>query len=303
MKTKLALLLVIVLLGLAACAPAAQMSAPEAAYDQGFGGSAPMVSEERAMVESESYTQDSSNVAAERLVIKNANLSIAVDAPLTTRDEIARMAEEMGGFVVSSNSYETTNSEGQQFPRANITIRVPADRLSEALERIKQGAGEVLTENESGQDVTQDYTDQKSRLRNLEDTEKQLREIMASAQKTEDVLMVYNELTRIREQIEIIKGQIQYYEQSAALSSLSVDIQAQEAIQPLSIGKWEPVGEARDAVQALLNTLKFLTKAAIWIGLYILPVLIILSIPFVLIFLAIRRARRRKAAPVTTDQA
>ena len=56
--------------------------------------------------------------------------------------------------------------------------------------------------------MTSDYTDLQSRLRNLEDAEEQLRTIMDSAFNTEDVLTVYNRLVEVREQIEVIKGQI-----------------------------------------------------------------------------------------------
>ena len=120
---------------------------------------------------------------------------------------------------------------------------VAAERLDEALTSIESESNRLpLTKNISSQDVTKDYTDLQSRLRNLEEAEAQLREIMASANKTEDVLSVYNQLVQVREQIEVTKGQIQYYEQSAALSAISVEILADEAVQPLTVGGWQPGG-------------------------------------------------------------
>jgi hypothetical protein len=90
--------------------------------------------------------------------------------------------------------------------------------------------------------VTSEYTDLESRLGNLEAAEEQLTRIMESAVKTEDVLNVYNQLVQTREQIEVIKGQMKYYEQSAAMSAVSVELIPNEAVQPLSIGGWQPVG-------------------------------------------------------------
>lgn len=301
---KFSLLTLIALLLLAACSPAAS-PAQEPTFERGFGGSdSGFVGEEFAEAPAEAdFAEESSGSAtsqaqAERLVIKNASLSIAVPTPGETMDEIGRMAERMGGFVVNSELYKTTNESGLEFPRARITVRVPAEALNTALEEIKSGAGEVLSENVSGEDVTDQYTDLQSRLRNLEQAEAQLREILEDANRTEDVLQVFNELTRVREQIEVIRGQIQYYEQSAALSSLSVDIQAEEAIQPLSIGAWEPVGVARDAVQALINALEFIANAAIWIVLFLLPVGLVLLLPVLLVIFIIRRVlRRRKSNP------
>ncbi len=227
------------------------------------------------------YSEDSLQVQESqvRMVIKNASLSIVVEEPGVSIEAISKMASDLGGFVVSSNLYRTQTSNGLEVPQANITIRVPADKLDQALADIKSGAGQILSENVSGQDVTQEYTDLESRLRNLERAEEQLTEIMEQAWETEDVLVVYNRLVEVQEQIELIKGQMKYYEQSAALSAISINIQANEAVQPLKIGNWQPVGVAKRAIQALINTLKVLADMLIWIALYILPVALILFFP------------------------
>jgi hypothetical protein len=297
MKTRITLITMILLLGLAACAPAASPTL-ETQSDLAFGGSAARSAPQEQAPAPEMGVKDqtTSSSSLERIVIKNADLSIVVDDPGVSMEEIVRLAEGMGGYVVSSELYKISNSEGQEFPRARITVRVPAERLNEAMDQIKSGAGEVLSENVTGQDVTQEYTDLQSRLRNLQQAEIQLQKIMDSANKTEDVLAVYNQLTQVQEQIEVTKGQIQYYEQSAALSAIAIDIQAKAAVQPLTVAGWEPVGVARDATQALINSFKLLATAAIWVGIYLLPMAIILILPLLLVFLVIRIWRRRRQA-------
>jgi hypothetical protein len=64
----------------------------------------------------------------ERLVIQNADLSIVVIDPEAKMDEIGKMAEEMGGFVVSKNVYQTTTGNNIRVPAGNITVRVPAEQ-------------------------------------------------------------------------------------------------------------------------------------------------------------------------------
>jgi hypothetical protein len=236
----------------------------------------------------------------QRLVLRNANLTIVVADPAKAMSAIGALAEGMEGYIVNSNLYKTGGVDGAEFPEANITVRVPSGRLTEALSNIKgmvkDPSKDVRSENVSGQDVTKEYTDLKSRLRNLEDTEKQLREIMGSATKTEDVLSVYNQLVMIREQIEVMKGQIQYFEESAALSSIAVQIMAEAAVQPLEIGGWQPVGVARDAVQALIDTVQFLASAAIWVALFALPVALLIFLPLRGLWVLFRRSRRGKVA-------
>jgi len=239
---------------------------------------------------------------ARRIVIKNASLSIVVDDPSLAMDAISRMAEAMNGFVVSANLYKTYTDSGAEVPRASITVRVPAEKLNDALAQIKaQSTQPVLSESITSEDVTSQYTDLQSRLTNLEAAEAQLQQIMDSATKTEDVLAVYNQLVSVREQIEVIKGQIKYYDESAALSAISVELIADEAVQPLSIGGWQPVGVAKQALQALISAVKFLINVGIWLVLFVIPLLLMIGTPPALlvglVLYVVRRRKKAKAEP------
>jgi hypothetical protein len=313
-KFLLSLILIISAIVLGACGGAASYDYAEApaapmeskAYGGGFDDG--MVAEfEMAEEESGSanFSDSTSSETIERMVIKNADLSIVVTEPLGKMDVIAAMAEEMGGFVVGSNVWQTTLNNGSKVPHASITIRVPAERFDVALDTIKAGVGEVTGENISGQDVTSEYTDLRSRLRNLEAAETKLQEIMDEATDTDDVLQVYNNLIEVREQIEVIKGQMQYYEQAAALSMISVDISGDAEAQPIQIGGWKPGGVAKDAIETMVDTLQWLGDAAIWVGLCVLPIGIIIGIPLFFVIRAARRMRQRrkveKSEPLATD--
>jgi PBP1b-binding outer membrane lipoprotein LpoB len=231
----------------------------------------------------------------ERIVIKNASLDIVADHPDQVLDAIGKMAEEMGGFIVSANLYQDSLPSGAQVPRGSITIRVPAERLDEAISRIEEQSDQpVQNKTINSQDVTREYTDLQSRLRNLEAAESQLLKIMDQATKTEDVLSVHNQLIQVREQIEVTKGQIQYYEQSARLSSISTNILPTELVEPLSIGGWQPVGVARNAVQALINGLQILVNVGIWLVLFMVPILLVIFLPLFFIVRALLRWRARR---------
>lgn len=247
---------------------------------------------DEAVTESEIQTN-----GIERIVIRNADLSIVVDEPATAMNTIGRMAERMGGYIVNSNTWKTSNYKGIEVPEANITVRVPAALLNQALDEIKALLNDkeldLLSENVSGQDVTKEYTDLNSRLKNLEDAEAQLKLILDEAYKTEDVLNVFNQLTYYREQIEVTKGQIKYYEESAALSSISVRIQAHEAVNPITVAGWKPSVTVSKAIQSLVNALQTIVDGAIWLILLIVPILIIILLPFYLLFLLVRTMVRR----------
>lgn len=211
----------------------------------------------------------------DRLVIQNVSLNLVVSDVEKKMESIASLAQTMGGFVVSSSLYKVTTPAGVEAPQGEITIRVPATRLSEALGQIKQQVVEVRDERRTGQDVTREYVDLKARLRNLEAAEQQLMQIMQKAEKTEDVMNVFNQLMSVREQIEQVKGQIQYYEESAALSAISITLIAEETVKPLEIGGWKPKGVARDALQSLIYFFQGLVNFLIRFFLYYLWVILL----------------------------
>jgi hypothetical protein len=253
--------------------------------------------------QSQNIADSTTELNTERMVIQNADLSIITEDPSQSMDEISKMAESMGGFVVESYLYQQTLGSGAQVPHATITVRVPAEKLEEALAQIKAGAVEVESANISGQDVTSQYTDLASRLRNLEAAEAQLQAIMDEANRTEDVLDVFNELVSVREQIEVIKGQMKYYEESAALSRITVSITADEAVQPIQIGGWQPAGVAKDAIEALIQTLQFLANAGIWFVLCVLPIGLLIGLPlFFIVRALIRKRRKSRAAQITEEE-
>jgi len=232
----------------------------------------------------------------DHLVVKNANLSLVVKDPVASVDGMSSLAESLGGFVVSSNiSQASVDAAGHKIMQANLTVRVPVDKLNQALTQIKALAVSVNSESIAGQDVTAQYTDLESHLKNLEAAETQLQNIMDGATKTEDVLSVYNQLVAIRDQIEQVKGKMKYYSESAAMSVIAIDLIPDALSQPLEVGGWKPEGVAKDAVEALLHTLQGLANVLIWIAIYLLPLALVFGIPaYIIIRLIARRLRKKK---------
>ena len=244
-------------------------SAPEMMFEAPMEASAPEPA--TGMASNATGAGGFETAAVERLVIQNADLSIVVIDPEAKMDAIGKMAKSMGGFVVSKNVYQTRTANNVKVPEGNITIRVPAENLEQALKQIKEDAVEVQNESRSGQDVTREYVDLKSRLKTHEQAAEQLSEILDQKTESAEVIEVFNQLVYHREQIEILKGQINYYEEAAALSAVSVHVTAEETLQPLEIAGWRPVGVARDALQALINFFQGFVNFLIWLIILIIP--------------------------------
>lgn len=283
----------------AACSPhqetlntSASVSQPLAYMAEERGADDGFIAPEEA--EAAPQPSDSNQSFGQRVILKNASLTLTVETPATRINDIAAMAEAMGGWVVSSNSYTATNSNGEETTSGTIVVRVPAERLDQALAQIKSDALKVDNENITGDDVTQDYIDLSSRLDNLQATEQQLRTIMDTARKVEDVLAVQRELTVVREEIEVIQGRLNYFDEASAFSSISVTVrpQAPGPVAAQTIG-WNPGTTAENALGALVSVLQSLLDAAITIAIVGVPLALLVGLPLWLVW----RSRRRVIRP------
>jgi hypothetical protein len=229
------------------------------------------------------------------MIIRTVELAMYVEDVEASFEEIQALAQELGGYVANANAWR----QGE-YPRARLTIRVPARELDSALEQIKALSTEVERESTSGEDVTEEYTDLEARLRNLEATEEELRELLTTVRqrtgRAEDILAVHRELTSIRGQIEQIKGRMQYLEQMSALATVHVELTPDVLSRPLAVGRWEPKGTAASAVRALIEILRFLVDAGIYLVILGLPILGLIALAIFILTWPIRIWRRRRRA-------
>jgi len=258
-------------------------AAPEVAKEMAAGAPMPTAMPQE-------FEESVEGITIKQMVIRTANLSLVVEATGDAMTDIQSLAEGLGGYVAQSSTYRVR--EG--IVDGNITVRVPASSFSQALQSMKELAVTVTSENVSGEDVTQEYTDLESRLRNLEATETELLELLKTVRertgKAEDILAVHREVTNIRGQIEQIKGRMQYLEQMAAMSTITVSLTMER---PVVEEGWVPQGTVRDALRALVDALQGLANLAIWLIIFLLPLLVLFLIPVAIVFAIVRWIVRR----------
>lgn len=292
---------------LTACAPA-PAAAPQArdAYEaMPAATAAPAATEAPAMSAPGAGGDTASNAQPQqqRLIIRTAEMSIVVTNTQEQLNAISALAGQYGGFVVQSSTYDAGNAL-----QGNITIRVDAKNFDAALGDIRRLAVDVRNESIRGEDVTAEFVDLDAQLKNLEAAEAQLTKIMENATETEDVLNVFQQLTQIRGQIDQIKGRMKFLSQSAALSTINVNLIPDALTQPVEVGGWRIEGVVKSAVEALIGTLQALASIAVWLVIVVLPALVVMALPVLLVVWLIRRARRNRkpatpASPTTIPPA
>lgn len=235
---------------------------------------------------------------ADRKIVSTVDISLVVDdsnAALTAIDGLVRTA---GGYVARTSLYQSDQDSDQL--EGSLTLRVPAERLEDVLKGLTDLAVKVESQNMNREDVTAQYVDLQARLENLEAAEKELRALLTEVRErpdadTEDILAVYRSLTDIRSQIEQLQGRINLLNDTVTLSTITVYLRLNRATLPIVEEGWQPGATVTEALRALTDTLQRLGNLAIWWGVYLLPVVLILLLPLLIVFFVIRWfVRRRK---------
>jgi len=215
------LTLVACLLAPAACAPA---GAPPPSEGMPREEAPPSPEEERPPPAPEAPAVSEEELgqpwATERMIVRTGDVSLIVEDVPEAMNQITGLAASFGGYVVSSKRWR----EEERLAGA-IAIRVPAEHFDDAMKALRELAVDVSSEKTSSKDVTEEYVDLGSRLRNLEATEAQLLKLMEKAEKAEDILAIYRELSKTTGEIEQTKGRMQYLERTSATSLIEIRLE------------------------------------------------------------------------------
>jgi len=200
------------------------------------------------------------SIEEERMIVRTGDMSLVVDDVVDARDEIVLMTERFDGFVVSS----WISGEGEE-KRGRISIRVPDDKFEMTLSELRSLAVRVKSESTNSQDVTEQYVDLQARLKNAEATENQYLTLLEKAEEVEDILRIYDSLSRVRYEIEHIKGQMQYLERTTSMSLISVNLEPAATARGLVRAGWSALEALKSAVRGIVIFGQWLGTIAIWL--------------------------------------
>lgn len=204
---------------------------------------------------------DSTATDEERMIVRTGEMSLVVADMAQASDDIARLAVSYGGYVVSSQIWGE-----EEDMRGWLSFRVPDEKFDQAMAELREMAVKVESESTSSQDVTQEYIDLTARLKNAEATEAQYLALLTQAEDVEDILSIYSYLSQIRQQIEQLKGQIQYLERTTSMSYISVSLEPEEAV----VGDgWRAMEVLKSAARGLVTAGKVLGTIIIWLLIFI----------------------------------
>lgn len=269
-----------VLLALSGCGgggESARSGAGEVSAERGAGAAGSLAESSGSRSDLAQPTADEAGIPEDpafgdfdRKVVKTANLGIRSEEVRRNAARAQQVAASFGGSVLSSQVYR-----GDDSVTAELELSVPAEEFETVLDELRGLGEEVTTDSVSGQDVTEEYVDLKSRERNLLAAEESLLRLYDRAEDVEDALSIQRELTGVRGEIELVQGRIKYLDQRTAYSRITLNIQPVKSPPPEP--SWDPGGVVARAWDASLGVLQAIATAmisAVVFGWWLAPVLV-----------------------------
>jgi hypothetical protein len=218
------------------------------------------------------------SVPGERKIIRTSSMEMVVQHPADVADQIAAMAERLGGYLVSSEG------GGQKAAMGTLTIRVPAARFEEARVAIRKLGVRVESEKTQSDDVTRQYVDQEASLRNLHAEEAQYLAILKQARTVKDMLAVTEQLSEVRGQIEQQQAEFNALSKQVETVALAISLKT-EVEAPASWLNWRPgyqlklalhggLESVADYATVMIGILLYLPATLLWVGTIVVAIVI-----------------------------
>lgn len=214
-----------------------------AAYDSGgvysnytYDGEA-AAPEEAAGGEGGSVEVDNS-AAHGRKLIKNVDMTVETEDYSTLVAAVQDKVKALNGYIEQFNSYNE-NSIGRR--SANLTLRIPAENLEAFVSRVNE-ISNIVSRQESIDDVTLQYVDLESHKKMLEEEQKRLLELMEKAETMEDIITIESRLTEVRYQLESMEAQLRTMDNQVNYSTVYLYInEVTRLTPPEEKGTWERI--------------------------------------------------------------
>ena len=202
-------------------------------------------------------------VPLDRMVIRDAKLSLQVSDVEMSLGRVRDIATAYGGYVSNSHTYFVKDGDTDRMV-ADLTIAVRADSFDRAIANIRQVATKVENEEGTSQDVTEEYVDLDSNLRNLQASEDAILKLTDKATRLDEVVMLERELANVRGQIEKIQGRKRLLEHQTSVSTIAISLH----LPPLAEASpttpvWDPLKSFERGWHASLVALETLADVVI----------------------------------------
>jgi hypothetical protein len=166
--------------------------------------------------------------AANRKLIRNANVELEIVSFDEAVQKIAAFVNEEKGYVASTSSEKQENGK----LRGEVVVKVVPENLDRFLQRIR-GLGELKNQTLGAEDVTKAYFDTDARLKNARVMEQRLIDMLKKkSDDINDLLQVEKELGRVREEIEKMQGELKFWDSQVQFATVTITLSEKDMEEP-----------------------------------------------------------------------
>ncbi len=249
------------------------------------------VSYDKAQQTGAGVSLNSQEVQAGQKIMKTAvlDLEVAKGDFQAKFQKAQQLAGLFGGYVLGSNA--SVSGDDEQVKSGTVAIRVPVESFDKMMVEARRLDidGEPSYETINTQDVTSEYVDLKARVTNQQAYVNTMLALLAKAKTIEEILSVQQTLTYAQQELEQLKGQLQYLESNTSYSTLTMNIY-ETGGQPATPGKWGFVQALKDALHNVVDAFSAVVRGLGWL----IPVIVLLAIVGAIIYAVVKSATKKK---------
>lgn len=227
------------------------------------------------------------------------DMNVETDDLNLLMENLEQTINTLGGYVEDQNIHNGSNYASRRYRNANLTIRIPDEKVDQFTSDIS-GLANVVSQNLRREDITLKYVATSSRVTALETEEARLLELLAKAETMEDLLTIEARLTDVRYELENYASQLRLYDNQIDYATIYLYIDEVQEYTPVE----EPTFFERirntfsDSLEGLGDAIVNLTVFFVGNS----PYLLTIGAAAAAMILLVRRVRKARAAKKTKKE-
>lgn len=246
------------------------------------------------------YEEMSSSTAAGSVPqLEGQKLITTVEVRAETEDldelmgDLNTRISALGGYIEYQNTYFGSAYAAHRYRSANMTIRIPAENLADFLQHM-EGASNVVSKQQSQENVTLQYVDTESRIAALRAERDRLMELLEQAGDLSDLLQIEERLTEVLYELESTTAQLRSLDNQVSYATVELFIDEVTAYTPTQERTvWQRIGAG--FTENLKDIGEDLQDFFVWLVTYSPQLLLIAGAVFLIVRIIRRVIRRRRA--------
>jgi hypothetical protein len=236
--------------------------------------------------------QTGTDVLQDRKLIRKIHMSAETEDMDALLAHIDQRVGQLEGYIEARDIYNGSAYYGSRNRSATLTIRIPADKLDGFVQQIGE-VSNIISNKETSDDVTLQYTDMESRLKVLRTEEERLLAFMEEAKSVSEMLEIEKRLTEVQAQLDSLTSQLKVYDNLVDYGTIYLSVEEVEQyteVQEKDPTMWQRISTG--FVNSAKNVWNFL-KGVVVVLIVGLPYLALVAVAGIAVWLIIRRKRKK----------